>query len=562
LLLSTAASSALDLGLPYITGVLLLDRVVSRQQLGELPIVVAAMVGIFVGQKIADFAADYLQVRVSQRLVHTLRCRLFEHIERLPVPFFDRHQTGEVLARITGDVDMIDTLVSNVIPSLGAQIVTLAGALLLLFVTGKTLMLFILPTVIALAFSVSAFKNRVRRIARRVRDAMGQLSARAADTISGVRVVKAFAAEAFEASRFSNDSGAVYTARLRSVIPQALFTTTVDAFVLLGTLLVVVVGTRRILAGALTVGALVTSLGYLNRIYNEAKKASRMNIPIQRVLVAAERIFEILDLPPESAASHAGLRPGPRASTPPRIQLEDVSFAFDPAHPVIRNVNLDIAPGEAVALVGHSGGGKTTLVNLLLRFYEPSAGRLLLDGTPLQELRLEELRDQIGIVSQETFLFSGTVRENIAYGCAQVDDERITAASRAAFAHDFIVRLPQGYDSPVGERGVMLSGGQRQRIAIARALLRDPRILIFDEATSNLDADSERAVQRAIRSVARGRTVILIAHRLSTAAWADRIVVVEDGVIVEAGTHEALLGQKGIYSRLSAIQLQSQTVEP
>jgi ABC-type multidrug transport system fused ATPase/permease subunit len=281
------------------------------------------------------------------------------------------------------------------------------------------------------------------------------------------------------------------------------------------------------------------------------------------VLVAAERIFEIMDLEPESprATWSHGVEGAPRAEGPAAVRFANVSFDYGTGRSVLKDVSLDIAAGDIVALVGHSGGGKTTLVNLLLRFYEPTAGDVLVDRVPVRELPLAQLRAQIGVVSQDTFLFSGTIRDNIAYGTPNVPQDRMVAAAQAAFVHDFVAKLPDRYETRVGERGAMLSGGQRQRIAIARALLRDPRILIFDEATSNLDAESERFVQQAIRSVARGRTVLLVAHRLSTAAWADKIAVIEGGEIVEMGTHEALLRQKGVYSRLSAIQHQAQAVE-
>jgi len=570
-------NSLLELAVPWVTGFLLLDRVVKRGDLGGLPVVVALLVGIFVAQKVSDFLSDYFRALMTQRLIHTLRCDLYEHLETLPVRFFDHRQSGELLTRITGDVENVDTFVTTVTQELAGNLITFVGAVGLLFAINAKLTLFVVPTILALSLCVHFFRGSVRRNARHVRQLSGEMAAAAGEMLSGVRLVKAFSAEKFEAKRFSDRSSKVVDARVEAVKLQALYSSVVDACVLAGTLIVIVVASRWAVTGIFTVGALVAYLGYLNKIYSPVKKLSKVNLTIQKSLVAADRVFELMDLAPESIPGEAGGRkrreeklasseeepsfveesfhsresPGGVGAA---VTFEDVTFGYAPERLALKRFTLDVAPGEVVALVGHSGGGKTTAVSLLLRFYEPASGRILIDGVPLEDMPLDTLRRQIAVVPQETFLFSGTVRDNIAYACPEATDQDVLKAARAAMAHEFIAQLPSGYLSQVGERGVKLSGGQRQRIAIARAFLRNPRILIFDEATSHLDSESERLVQQALVKITPGRTVFVIAHRFSTVARADRIVVIEDGEIVEAGRHEELLAVHGVYHRLHALQ--------
>ena len=566
------AGSLLELAVPWVMGFLLLDTVVKQARLDELPRVVFLLVAIFLGQKGVGFLQDYFQELANQRLVHRLRCDLFHHLQCLPVRFFDRGRTGELTARVTSDIDSVEGFLPTLVDDVVTDAVLLLGTLYFLFRVQPRLTLYVAPTVLVLAFALILFRPRVKRFARRVRTMIGDLAAMASETLAGVRVVKGFLGEDYEVRRFAAQSLQVLRARVGVVTLRSLCYATVDLGVLLGTIIVVSVAAPKVVAGTFSVGALVAYLGYLGKLYGPAKRLSKVNVSIQKTLAAADRIFEVMDLPPEETARVAAapvLRPafpaGVSPQSAPGVLFEQVTFSYGGGRPALKDFTLDVAPGEAVALVGRSGAGKTTVVNLLLRFYAPDSGRILLDGVPLDQIPLGELRGQIGLVSQDVFLFSGTIRDNIAYALPTATDEDVVEAARRANAHGFISALPQGYASSAGERGVQLSGGQRQRIAIARAWLRRPRLLILDEATSHLDSESEHYVQEAFDRVAQGRTVFLIAHRLSTLWNADKIVVIENGTIVQAGRHEELLQSAGIYRRLYRLQQrpgpQSRTAE-
>ena len=554
------ATSLLDLAVPWVIGFLLLDRVIKKNDIHALPLVLLLLTGVFVGQRIAGFGQDYLQELANQRILNQLRCDLYEHTINLPVRFFDRGRTGELLARLSGDIDTVKGFLETLMQDIGSQVVMLVGVLTFLFALNRRLTMYVLPTAAALALSVFLFKKTVKRSSRRVRDLVGEMSSLAEEAISGVRMVKASCGQDFEVNKFAGKSTELLRGQVRLAKLSSYYSSAVEICIFTGTVIVVAIGTPWVLAGTFTVGALVAYLSYVNKLYSPVKKLSKINLSIQKILAAGDRVFEIMDVPPESLsqprAQAAKMIPVQvPAQLAGAIEFENISFEYEPGKPVLKNFNLRTEAGEMVALVGPSGAGKTTIVNLLLGFYTPTAGRLLFDGIAADHYPLEALRKQIAVVSQETFLFSGTARDNIAYANPNATEQQVEDAARAAHAHEFLSQCPEGYQVQVGERGYQLSGGQRQRISIARALLRNPRIVIFDEATSHVDSESERLIQEALEKVTKGRTVFVVAHRLSTIRRADKIVVIENGGIAEIGKHEELLARAGTYHRLHVLQV-------
>jgi subfamily B ATP-binding cassette protein MsbA len=562
-------SALLDVARPWIIGFQLFDLVIRKEDLSRLPFVIFFLTASFVGQQILDFAADVLQELTNQRLVTRLRCDLYAHTIALPVRFFDHGRTGDLLSRVTGDLDTVENFLDTLMQSFGSQFITLAGTLAAMFAVSARLTFFLLPTVVALASSVFFFRRPVKRFSRRVRNLAGDMASLAEEAICGIRVVKAFCGENFEAERFSNKCKHILQGRVRLKKLSAAYSSSVELCVFAGTLIVVWIAPHWVINGkTLTFGGLVAFFSYTTKLYGPVKVLSKMNLSIQKILVSADRVFEVMDVGTESENGFGPLRHSLLSRTPDigtapvaaplrikgDIRFENVSFAYDGHNQVLKNFWLHVKPGELVALVGPSGGGKTTIVNLLLRFYEPTSGCILIDGLPLDCIPLASLRQQIGVVSQETFLFSGTSRENIAYANPDATEFDVVQAAKAAHANDFLSESPDGYATQVGERGVQLSGGQRQRIAIARAVLRNPRIMVFDEATSHLDSESEQIIQAALEKMADGRTMFVVAHRFSTIRRADKIVVIENGMAIEAGCHDELLAQNGMYRRFYSLQ--------
>ena len=518
--------------------------------------VAATIMALYVVKGACAYVATTLVASVGQRAVTDLRNALYEHVLRQSFSFLRKNSTGSLMSHITADVERIQNAVSEVAGDLLKEGLTVVGYVVILFIQDWRLAL------IALIGMPIAFAPLVR-LGRHLRSSSETSLRRWRDiteilqeTISGFLIVKAFAMEAFEIERFRRAASRLLHVNLRITRTTAIqppLMEGVGGLALVGALFY---GSYEIQHHMLTPGRFVSFLAALFLSYTPVKRLSQVNATLQGALAGATRIFNVLDTHHE-VVEEAGAVTLPRMSR--EIEYRDVGFRYaDSGAAVLRRVSFNARAGEVVAIVATSGAGKTTLVNLLPRFYDVSDGAVLIDGTDVRHATLTSLREQIGLVTQETILFNDTVRANIAYGLKEVDEARLESAARAAFAHDFILDLPRRYDTVIGERGNRLSGGQRQRIAIARALLKDPPILILDEATSSLDPQSERLVQEALQNLIKGRTTLVIAHRLATVRSADRIVVLDGGEVTEVGTHDELLKRGGIYSRLYDLQFRTE----
>ena len=502
------------------------------------------------------FFSKYLIEWVAQRLVMVLRNDAFSKILHLPLLYFTGSRTGELMSRTLNDTQMIERGITEVISDLVQQPFVLAGAAAYLFFIDLRLAFISLAIFPLCLLPVVVFGKRVRRHARAGQERIADLSSIQQEAIGGAAIVKAYGMENHERARFEKHSLDFFRRQIKIVASKAAVSPLMEFFSVLAACAVLLYSRHA----RLELSDIILFLGSMVLMYDPVKKLSRVHLVIQQSSAAAERIFAILDTV-DTVADHpgAGELPVPLRE----IRYEDVSFAYGPGKPlVLDRIQLTARSGELVALVGSSGSGKTTLVNLLPRFFDPTAGQVRLDGRDLREFTLRSLRRRIGLVTQETILFNDTVFHNIAYGEPGATREQVVAAAKQAHAHDFILAMPQGYDTVIAERGLLLSGGQRQRLAIARALLRNPPILILDEATSALDTESERAVQLALNEAMQGRTVFAIAHRLSTIQRADQILVLDHGHIVERGRHAELLARDGIYRRLYHLQFEHQAATP
>lgn len=512
--------------------------------------ILAALMIVFVIRAITSFFSEYSFQKVGLSTVRDLRNTLYESIIRQSNRFFAQRSTGELVSRIVSDVEAIQAAVSIRVGDLLQESTTLVVIALVVLFANAELAIFTFVIGPIIAFPVVQFGKRLRRATRKSQERMADIATILEETIKGVRIVKAFAMEPFEIRRFREATQRHLSINLKAQKIQALTSPVME--LLAGVCMVLLFGyaALRIRAGALTLGQFMSFLLALAGMYAPIKRLNKVNLAMNTALSAAERVFQMLDIPNEVED-----RPGARAVSEVQrgVVYENVSFSYGD-EPVLRGVSLEVRKGEMVALVGGSGAGKSTLVNLLPRFYDVNSGRISVDGVDIRDISLESLRSMIGFVTQEVILFNDSVRNNIAYGRSDISLETIREAARAANAAEFIERIPEGYDSMIGEGGVLLSGGQRQRIAIARALLKNPPILILDEATSALDTESERLVQQALTRLMQGRTTLVIAHRLSTIRSADKIVVLDRGVVAEVGKHEELLQQRGIYRKLYDMQ--------
>ena len=547
---SIFALSFLQILIPQITR-FVIDVIIPARRFDWLPWVGICIIGIALLLGLLNFVRNYLMAVVGQRTVFTLRRDLYEHLQALSLGYFENQRTGALMGRLTQDVDSLQGLITSELAELGAEIVTFFVIVTYLFYADWKLTLLILATLPVMVLLTHLFGTRMRPAYRDVREQGAELNNHLQDTIANIKIIKACANEAFESGRFAERNQQNMTVNIRVIQLWSAFSPVIDFMNHLGHVIVLVYGSWEVMQDALTVGELAAFLAYLNQVNQPAKKFSRIIHTIQKAGAACERIFETLDEQPD-------VQEKPDAIALPPIQgylqFDMVDFAYQADRPVLQQFSLDIQPGMTVALVGPSGAGKSTIANLAVRFYDPQAGCIRLDGQDLRDVTFQSLRSQIGIVSQETLLLYGTVRDNITYGKPDADESALIAAAQAAYAHDFILELPQGYDTVIGERGVKLSGGQRQRLAIARALIKDPKLLLLDEATSSLDTESEHLIQQALADLMRDRTCLVIAHRLSTIQTADLIVVINNGSIIERGTHTDLLARGQFYAHLYQLQ--------
>jgi len=509
------------------------------------------LVVLFLVKNVFGYLQTYLTVYLEQQVLYRVRNDVYGHLQNLPMSYFSKEKAGHIISRLTNDVSMLQGAVIGTAASVVRNgFMTLTGLLVVLVVSWKLSVLTLIVVPINLVL-VELIGRKLKKRSYRTQEGMAEMTAVLGESISGIRVVKAFNMGDYERRRFAKYNLRYIRQYLKMKLWGAVSSPTSE---LLGTFSIVVIlfyGGNLVLSGKLTPENLILFVGAMIWVVTPVKNLSKLNSAIQESLACANRVFAIVEIAPEPIDV-----PGARGilGLEREIRFEAVGFEYIPDRPVLRGISFTVRRGEVIALVGPSGAGKTTLVDLIPRFYDPTGGRILIDGVDIRDIDLRSLRSLMGMVTQEVILFNDTVRNNIAYGAQGSSDDKIIEAARAANAHDFIMEMPMGYDTVIGERGTRLSGGQRQRLSIARAILKNPEILIFDEATSALDTESEILVQEAIDRLLEGRTTFVIAHRLSTVQSADRILVLDDGEIREVGTHAELIGSNGVYKRLYDLQ--------
>ncbi|HSY30496.1 MAG TPA: ABC transporter ATP-binding protein [Verrucomicrobiae bacterium] len=520
-------------------------------QIAILNFAVAAVAAIAIVGALSSYAEKYLTTSVSQWVTHDLRRMLYGHIQRLSLAEYDETRTGDLISRVTSDINAVQDFVNTALLGMIVNVLTLVGMIGVMFYINWRFTLIALSVSPILFAFVYVFTRRIKKFSRAVRKKESDLTSVVQEVFTSIRVVKAFAREDYEQERFEEKSLENVETALKARSLKAKLAPMVEVIVAIGTCLVLGYGARLVLRGSLSAGVLIVFLLYLGKMYKPMRDLSKMTDTVSKATVGYERIQEVLEI-------ESKVRDLPKAKKAPKfkgkIEFEHVSFSYDAGNLVLRDINFSIQPGQIAALVGPSGTGKTTVISLIPRFYDPTSGKVKIDDHDVREYTLKSLRQQISFVLQDTLLFHATIWENIAYGCPDAPRRKIEEAARLANAHEFIEKMPEGYDTMVGERGISLSGGQRQRIAIARAIIRDTPILILDEPTSGLDAASEQTVIEALDRLMKGRTTLLIAHHLGTIQHADCIFVIKDSELVEQGTHEELLAAGGTYAELYKIQ--------
>ncbi len=528
-----------------------LDDIFINKDARMLKLIPLAVIIIYAIKGACSYGQTIIMNFIGQRIITDLRSDLYNHIQRQSLSFFSKNSTGILMSRITNDVGLIQGAVSEAVTSLCKDSFTIVGLIFLIFYRDWKLALIATVVFPLTIYPIAKFGKMMRKVATRTQVTMGGVMSLLQETISGARIVKAFGMEDYEGERFARENESLFRLFMKAVSIRAMSTPFMEFLGGLAIAVIIFYGGLQVLKGVSTPGNFFSFLAALIMLYEPVKRLTNVNNTIQQGISAAIRVFHVMDETPEIMNRENAVEL-PKISD--KIEIDNVTFSYDD-DPVLKNINLAIQQGEVVAFVGMSGGGKTTLVNLIPRFYDVSEGKITIDGHDIRDVSVESLRAQIGIVTQQTFLFNDTIRNNIAYGDITKCEEDIIGAAKAANAYNFVFNLPNKFDTVIGEQGTRLSGGERQRISIARALLKNAPILILDEATSSLDTESEIEVQGALENLMKGRTTLVIAHRLSTIRNADRIIAIVDGEIVEEGTHESLLNKKGEYFKLYNLQL-------
>lgn len=546
-------SMAFSLAYPKLTQ-FVIDDVIGHKRIELLTPMMLGLLGAFLLRDLFNSLRIRINNAFEQNVIYDMRRDVYARLQRLPVNYFDQRASGDLMTRIIEDVNSVERVLIDGTEQGSVAILSIIGVIAIMFATNATLAWVALVPLPILALGAAWYTMTAHRRYRIQREAASAMNALLMDNLQGVRQIKAFGRESHEDQRFAQRADELRTGTLGIMRVWAAYSPAMAFAGALGMGLVLWVGGRQVLAGQMTVGQLVGFIFYLGLFYEPVTRLHGLNQMLQAARAAGERVFDILDAPIERANPDTSGRGTLGLPVRGEVTYENVGFSYNPDRVVLRNVALHARPGEMVALAGPTGAGKSTLVNLLPAFYEASSGRITIDGQDISGISLESLRAHISVVSQEAFLFNGTIRENILYGRLDATDEELVAASRAANCHEFISRLPQGYDSRVGERGVKLSVGEKQRVSVARALLKNAPVLILDEATASVDTATEKLIQEALERLMANRTSFVIAHRLSTIRKADQILVMREGQIIERGTHEELLASNGLYSRLARIQ--------
>ncbi len=534
-----------------------IDDVIQARRAELLPLLLGGYTAVHAGKGVLSAICLRFYNRIDKSIMHDLRMAAFAAVQRQSVGFFESRSTGDLLSRITNDTDHMQRVVIDGLDAFIASSLTLVGISgVLLFLNWKLALLAMVPIPLLLVVN-AAFHRHARAVYSRIRQSAADMTSHVQDTLAGIREVMGFAREDYEQTRFEGVSREYREASLRANYLWSVYWPGISLVGAAGTGLILWFGAREVMQGALSVGELVMFLGYLGLFYAPIDRLNGLNDLWQQTMAASRRIFELLDAQPDVQERPQAHAPAVRLTG--AVEYEHVGYRYRANVPAIEDLTLSVRPGEHIALVGPSGAGKSTLLKLLLRFYDVGAGAIRIDGVDIRDLPLRFLRSQIGLVQQEPFLFNGTIRDNLAYGDLTATVAEIETATTLAQAHDFIAALPDGYETAVGERGVRLSVGQKQRLAMARVLLKNPPIVIFDEATSNLDTETELRIRQALLEITAGRTTFMIAHRLSTIQDADRIVVLQQGRIVEIGRHDELLARAGVYRRLCEAQFHDPT---